>query len=135
MFSLDGQSFDDVVHVTSLREKFSVLNGKNSGRLQSGKMYLEKLGTYINYEMTVQKKATASASDWDRFVNLLMNPYNEHTITLPHFQRLQTFSVYIAEGGRDLIQTTLAGNNNRWGELTLEFVSMDKIEWSATDYQ
>lgn len=134
MFSIDGVNYDNVVRVTGLKQKFTILSGKNSKRLMDGKMYIEPLGTYINYEMTVEKRNSASNRQWDEFTNVLMNPDQKHTVTLPHFQRLQTFDMYISDGSRDLIQTNLSGTNSRWGDLTIEFVSMDKIQWSRTAY-
>ena len=135
MFELDGIDFDDTVAITSFAEKFEILNGKKSGRLQTGPMFIEKVGTFYNYSMTFVRRNAASKEKYDLFAKMLANPNNEHTITVPHNQTLRkNYRVYIAAGQRKLIQTKrLSGDlyNSRWGGLTVDFIAMDKIDYEA----
>lgn len=129
MFIIDGMDFNDTVAITSLTEKFDILSGKNSGRTQDGRMYIEQIGTYFNYSMTFSRKPNGSLTEWDNFKNLLANPKNDHLITVWKDQgMLEEHWVYISGGQRNLIRTKhLSGNNyeSYWGDLTVDFISME----------
>lgn len=132
MFLLDGESFENVVRIVSLEEKFDILNGDNSGRSQSGDMYLEYVGTYFNYAVTFKRKNAASLSEWDRFKNILAKSHNEHIISILHDQTLlKDYHIYIARGQRKLISTKhIQGDQyeSEWGDLSVEFTAMEPID-------
>lgn len=135
MIYIDGENFDDCARITSLVEKFDILNGKNSGRTQAGTMYIEVVGTYFNYTVTFKRKNAGTLERWDRLKHVLANPKTAHTITIYHDQGVLTdYHVYVSSGQRELLHTKQVGDQfeNEWGDLSVDFVAMDKMnprEW------
>ena len=131
LFKIDNELFDDCATIVSLTEKFDILSGKNSGRTQDGGMYIEALGTFFNYTVTFKKKNTGSRERWDTLKNILAQPQQEHTISILRDQGIMdNYRIYVSSGQRELLGTRFVGNDgyeNDWGDLTVDFVAMEKF--------
>ena len=50
---LNGKEFDADVAISSYNRNFNVLDGENSGRVMTGRMVRDIIGTYIGHKIRV----------------------------------------------------------------------------------
>ena len=119
-FTIDGTAYPNV-YVTSLRRSFSVLDGENAGRVLTGAMVRDIIGTYYNYTMEISQNESDPA-EYDRLYEVLSAPVDSHVIVVPYGQSTLTFRAYVANGEDELMKCydTL----NTWDSLSVSFVSM-----------
>jgi len=118
--TIDGNEYD--VQVTGLTRKAAVLDGKNAGRVLSGRMTRDIIGTYYNYDISFGT-SKLSPADYDALYELLTAPVEYHTITVPYGQGTKTFEAYVANATDTLRRMTQ--NYNHWGDLTITFTAME----------
>lgn len=119
--TLDGVSYPGL-HVLSLNRSFSVLDGENAGRVMTGTMERDIIGTYYNYTMEIDAD-DASPDEYDAFYEIISAPQDSHALTVPYGQHLYTFQAYIT-GGDDALRMVFH-NMNRWGGLKINFIAME----------
>ena len=119
IFLLDGEAFN--VHVTKLVRKFSVLDSDKTGRVQSGSMYRDPIGTFYNYTMTVAGKPE-DVDALDAFWEAVSQPEKSHKCVFPYGQDTLTQQMYVTGGEQEL--KLMREDRNYWGEITLNFVAM-----------
>lgn len=108
------------IHFTSIKRSFEVLDGENAGRVMSGEMERDIIGTYYNYSVEVDADE-ATAWEYDYFWQLISQPKDYHVITVPYGQDTLTFKAYVTQGSDEL---EYIGNTNRWGALGFNFIAM-----------
>lgn len=118
-FTIDGVAYR--VHVPSggLKRSFEVLDGENAGRLISGDLNRDVIGTFYNYELSIEPD-TQNVEEYDRLFEVLSAPQDFHTVTFPYGQSTLTFLAYVTSG-----QDTLTDmiENNDWTGLTVHFIA------------
>ncbi|MBR5286438.1 MAG: hypothetical protein IKU30_06010 [Clostridia bacterium] len=119
--TMDGVTYS-TIHVVSLKRNFTVLDGENAGRVQSGGMLRDVIGTFYNYSMEIDPDA-ASRADYDAFFEAISAPVDSHVIEVPYAQTTLVFDAYVTQGGDDL--TLMEDNANRWENLTFNFIAME----------
>jgi len=117
IFSIDGFYFD--VEVLSLKRKFAVLDGSNTGRTLDGKIHRDIIGTFYNYSLAVDCKLL-SLEQYDELFELISDTSESHMITVPYGQASKTFEAYITSGEDDL---KIIGNKNIWSGLAINFIA------------
>lgn len=118
-FILDGVTYN--VFVTALKRSFSVLDTDQTGRTQDGEMYRDIVGTYYNYEMTVQANGSDVAA-LDRLWEALSQPVVSHVCVFPYNQTTLTQRMYVTSGSQEVRQLTK--NKTYWNGITFSFVAM-----------
>lgn len=119
-FSIDGNTYPSVL-VASLKRNFQVLDGENAGRVLSGDMVRDIIGTYYNYTLEVYA-AEASLAEYDSLYELISAPDNSHEIIVPYAQGTMAFDAYVTAGQDELIDGTC--DRNKWGNLSFNFIAM-----------
>lgn len=119
-FTIDGTTYNVTVPVGGLKRSFKVLDGKNAGRVLSGDMERDIIGTFYNYELQIDARS-ASLAEYDQLYEALSAPVNFHTVVFPYGQSTLTFQAYVTEG-QDSI-SRIAGGKNYWRGLTIQFTS------------
>lgn len=119
VFSIDGVEYPTVL-VNSLKRKFSVLDGSNAGRVKTGAMVRDIIGTYYNYTLELDT-SEASAAEYDALYEVLSAPQDYHTLIVPYAQSTMTFKAYITGGEDSLIRMV----PNRWSGLSIDFIAME----------
>ena len=120
MFTYGGMEFD--VHVIDLKRKFSVTDTESSGRLQSGGMHRDIIGTYYNYTLTVEPRDTdKSRADYDVLYEMLSAPVESRQLVVPYAQSVLRFDAYITSGEDSL---NVQNGKNRWSGLSINFIAM-----------
>lgn len=117
---IDGVSYPNI-HVVSIKRSFSVLDGPNAGRVLTGRMERDVIGTYYNYSMEVDASESAPA-EYDNFYEVISTPQDSHTIQVPYGQGTLTFEAYITNGDDNL--DIIGENANRWGDLSINFIAI-----------
>lgn len=118
-FMLDGMAYN--VNVTKLTRKFSVLDSDKSGRTQDGQMYRDVIGTFYNYEMTIQE-CGGDAAALDAFWEAISQPDESHICVFPYGQKTLSQQMYITSGEQDI--RLMTKERNYWGEISVSFIAM-----------
>jgi hypothetical protein len=118
VFVIDGTSFD--VSVVKLKRNGEVIETNRSGRLKSGAMNREIIGTYYNYTMELEQKI-GNVEEYDRLYYALTSPVNSHSMVLPYGQDTLSLQVYITKATDKL---TYLGKFRHWEGLTIEFTAL-----------
>lgn len=120
LFTVDGVAYNVTVPIGGLTRSFQVLDGENAGRVLSGDMERDIIGTYYNYELQIETEKTA-LSEYDQLYEVLSAPTSFHTVTFPYGQSTLTFQAYITAGKDSLLRQ--AGGKNYWKGLAVQFVA------------
>ncbi|MBM6938461.1 hypothetical protein H7U37_07990 [Pseudoflavonifractor phocaeensis] len=121
VFTVDGKSYLVSVPRGGLKRQGRVLDGDKAGRLQSGDMERDVVGTYYNYVMALDTEGM-EVEAYDALYEVLSSPEEFHTITVPYGQKTLTFQAYVANVDDELIQM-LPDGRNLWGKLSFTFTS------------
>ena len=119
-FTIDGSAYNVTVPAGGLKRSFKVLDGKNAGRVLSGDMERDIIGTFYNYELQINTRS-ASLAEYDRLYEVLSAPVNFHTVSFPYGQSTLTFQAYVTDGQDNLSRIT--GGKKYWRGLTVQFVA------------
>lgn len=120
IIEIDGRAYD--VYLIELKRSASVLDGENAGRVLSGRMVRDIIGTYYNYDAKFGT-SQLSPEDYDALYETLTAPVDSHTITVPYGQGMKTFEAYVSNAS-DVLKR-MSGAEKLWGELTIKFTAME----------
>lgn len=120
--SIDGVEYDRV-HIVSLKRSFSVLDGPNTGRVQTGEMRRDIIGTYYNYTLKIEPdQSNASIAQYDALYEIISSPAASHTIKVPYGQGWKQFKAYVTSGADNLMLKT--DDYSKWDGLEINFIAM-----------
>lgn len=122
LFTVDGTSYNVKVPVEGLKRSFDILDGPNAGRMLSGLMTRDIIGTYYNYELQIERN-NASLEEYDRLYQVLSAPVDYHIVSFPYGQSVLTFQAYVTKGSDNLFRQSFG--KNYWSGLTVQFVAME----------
>lgn len=109
------------IRVMSIKRNFSVLDGEAAGRIMTGRMERDIIGTYYNYEFEIDSDES-DAAEYDAFYEVISAPVDFHTIVVPYGQQTLTFEAYISGGSDEL--DIMGDDANRWGTLSFNCIAM-----------
>jgi hypothetical protein len=118
--SLDGKAYFNL-HVVSCTRSFSVLDGDNAGRVMTGAMTRDIIGTCYNYRLEIDP-VSSDPEEYDDFYESISAPVDSHVLTVPYAQGTMTFDAYVANGDDELAGSY--DGRNDWGNLTINFIAM-----------
>ena len=120
---INNQPFDVTVAISGIEESFNVLDGENAGRVLSGKMVLDIIGTYIGHKVTFFNGK--SRSDFDALWDYLIAHSVDDSVLLEAAdgQSSISYQAYYTSGTRTL--RTAADGVNQWDEIEINFIPMD----------
>ena len=118
--SVDNKTYRNV-HVASLKRDGEILDGKNAGRVQSGDMTRDVIGTFYNYTMQIEADH-ASVAEYDELYQTLTAPTDYHNIGVPYGQTTIYFKAYVSSVSDEL--KYIHGSEQRWGSMTMKFVAL-----------
>lgn len=120
---INGQSFDVTVAISDIEETFNVLDGANAGRVMSGRMIRDVIGTYIGHKITFFNGK--SNADFDALWNYLIAHSVDDYVNLEAAdgQTSLSYQAYYTSGTRSL--RSAADGTNVWDEIEINFVPMD----------
>ena len=116
---MDGTEYPHI-HVVSLKRSFQILDGENAGRVMTGEMDRDVIGTYYNYSCEIDASG-ADREEYDRFYDAISAPVDSHAMVLPYGQQSISFNAYVTNG-EDNLASMFGGND--WGNLSFNFIAM-----------
>lgn len=121
---LNGRTFDADVAISSYNRNFNVLDGPNAGRVLSGKMIRDVIGTYLGHKITVFRRGDDYAG-LDVFWDYLYQHSIDDSVLLEAAdgQRTITYQAYYTSASQDLER--VENGVNYWGEIEVNFVPID----------
>lgn len=131
LFSIDGVTFPHL-RVLDLTQTFEILDGENSGRVLTGEMRRDLIGTYFNYKLKLKPEYTPDGmSDYSKLWYMCSSPVESHTLVVPFdidssgaYHSTLTFEAYITSGSRDMLKYGV-DNVDYWKEGEFQFVAME----------
>lgn len=129
-FSIDGITFPHL-RVLGLTQTFEILDGENSGRVMTGEMTRDIIGTYYNYKAKIKPEESSDGmSEYSKLWYICSSPVNSHTLIFPYdissdgtVKSTLTFQGYITSGSRDMIKYDL-NSIDYWKDGDFQFVAM-----------
>lgn len=120
---INGQSFDVTVAISDIEETFNVLDGSNAGRVMSGRMIRDVIGTYIGHKITFFNGKSNADFDalWDYLIAHSVDDYVN--LEAADGQTSLSYQAYYTSGTRSL--RSAADGTNVWDEIETNFVPMD----------
>ena len=118
--TMDGVTYPHI-HFTSIKRSFQVLDGENAGRVMTGDMERDVIGTYYNYSVEIDSD-DADPAEYDDFYEAISAPVDSHLIIVPYAQTTLEFRAY-ATNGEDRLDIMMDAQN-RWGGLSFNFIAM-----------
>ena len=116
---MDGRSYPNI-HIHSLKRSFQILDGENAGRVMTGEMDRDVIGTYYNFSCVIDC-SSADLEEYDLFYEAITAPVNSHEITVPFAQGELTFEAYVTQGSDELVS---GYDSNEWSNLSFNFIAM-----------
>ncbi|MBQ0165342.1 MAG: hypothetical protein KBS75_09140 [Bacteroidales bacterium] len=122
IFSIDGTFFNVRIPEKGIKRSFAILDGENAGRVKSGRMDRDIIGTYYNYTVQIDTSALDRA-EYDNLYEIVSMPVDYHIIRVPYGQTTLEFEAYVT-AGEDVLNLVSNGSNE-WGGLSLQFIAME----------
>lgn len=120
ILTIDGHEFPNIV-ITNLERSFQVLDGQNAGRLLSGRMERDIIGTFYNYSCSIDGTA-ATREEYDEFYEIISAPADSHIVNLPYGQSILRFEAYVTNGKDKIVGIYDDGTD--WTGLQFNFIAM-----------
>lgn len=121
---LNGIEFDTKVAISAYNRNFTVLDGDNAGRVLSGRMIRDVIGTYIGNKITVFRRGDNYAG-LDEFWDYLVAHSVDDSVMLEAADGQTTISyeAYYTSASQDLEK--VENGVNYWGEIEVNFIPME----------
>lgn len=117
---IDGICFNIMIPKNGIKRSFSIADTDNSGRLTTGEMVRDIVGTYYNYTIQFETKYL-NTQEYDNLYNKLSAPVEYHTITVPYGQSMLTFKAYVTSGSDTL--NYVHNGHKKWSGLSINFIA------------
>lgn len=126
---INGIEFDATVAITEggIEESFNVLHGDNVGRVKSGAMVFDPIGTYIGHKITFFNAKSPSNGKTTESFDALWDFLIAHSLDMDGVslkaadgQSAIQYQAYYSSGTRRL--KTVSDGVNQWDELEVNFI-------------
>lgn len=121
---LNGIEFDAEVAISAYNRNFNVADGDNVGRVLSGRMIRDVIGTYIGNKITVFRRGD-NYEGLDRFWDYLVTHSVDDSVMLEAAdgQRTISYEAYYTSASQDMEKSE--DGVNYWGEIQVNFIPME----------
>lgn len=121
---LNGITFDANVAIAQYNRYFNVLDGDNAGRVMTGRMVRDVIGTYLGHKVTVFRRGD-NYKGLDDFWNYLYAHSVDDSVMLEAAdgQTAISYEAYYTSASQDIEK--VEDGINYWGEIKINFIPMD----------
>lgn len=121
---LNGIEFDAEVAISSYNRNFNVLDGENAGRVMTGRMVRDIIGTYIGHKIKVFRRGN-NYQGLDDFWDYLVAHSVDDSVMLEAADGQSTISyeAYYTSASQDIERVD--DGVNMWGEIEVNFIPME----------
>lgn len=122
---LNGVTFDANVAISKYSRNFNVLDGENAGRVLSGRMVRDVIGSYLGHTVTVFRRGD-NYQGLDAFWDYLYQHSVDDSVTLEAADGQTTISyeAYYTSAKQDIERVDKRTGVNYWGEIEVNFIPM-----------
>ena len=113
LFKINNEVFD--VGVVEILRKASI-ERKSLGTTLDGVKHYKTLGTYYDYEITINTKKM-NVSEYDRLYGIVTAPVDYYMVTIPFAQSEKTFKASVSTNSDKMLQSF--SNFRKWGSLKI----------------
>ena len=121
LVSIDGRYYNVFIPEGGLKRTFAVTDTDQAGRVQTGEMVRDIIGTFYNYSLDIDT-SFLDEDEYDALWTLLSDPVEYHIVRFPYGQYYMEFKAYVANGS-DTLQFVRNGVN-RWRGLSINFIAV-----------
>lgn len=121
---LNGIAFDADVAIAKYNRYFNTLDGPNAGRVMTGRMVRDVLGTYLGHKITVFRRGN-NYKGLDDFWDYLYSHSVDDSVMLEAADGQTTiaYEAYYTSASQDLEKGE--DGTNFWGEIEINFIPME----------
>ena len=121
---LNGKVFDADVAISKYNRYFNVLDGENAGRVMTGRMVRDVIGSYLGHKITVFRRGDNYAG-LDEFWEYLFQHSVDDSVMFEAADGQTTISyeAYYTSASQDIEKAE--DGVNYWGEIEVNFIPMD----------
>ena len=121
---LNGVEFDADVAISAYNRNFNVLDGPNAGRVLTGRMIRDVIGTYLGHKITVVRRGDDYAG-LDEFWEYLYQHSIDDSVLLEAAdgQKTISYQAYYTSASQDIEK--VEKGVNFWGEIEVNFIPID----------
>ena len=121
---LNGIAFDADVAIAKYNRHFNTLDGPNAGRVLTGRMVRDVLGTYLGHKITVFRRGN-NYKGLDDFWDYLYAHSVDDSVMLEAADGQTTiaYEAYYTSASQDLEK--VEDGTNFWGEIEINFIPME----------
>lgn len=123
---INGISYDVGVAISDYEENFNVLDGENAGRVKTGRMVRDVIGTYLGHKVTFfNKGGTEGNNSFDALWEALKKHSVDDSVVLEAVdgQTQISYEAYYTSGSRKIKR--VENGVNYWDELSVNFIPME----------
>lgn len=121
---LNGIEFDADVAIGKYNRNFNVLDGENVGRVMTGRMIRDVIGSYLGHKITVFRRGN-NYQGLDDFWDYLFAHSVDDSVMLEAADGQTTirYEAYYTSASQDIEQ--VIDGVNYWGEIEVNFIPME----------
>lgn len=122
---LNGVNFDVKVAISAYERHFDVLDGEGTGRVKTGGMVRDIIGTYIGHNITVFRRGDNHQGLDELWDYLIAHSTDKRGVLLEAAdgQSTITYRAYYTSGSQPIEK--VEKGVNYWGEMTINFIPME----------
>ena len=129
VFKINGNPYAGI-QVVELEQEISIVSGEESGRTQSGSMFIDAIGTYYNYTVTFYADPSPAGQIlMNTFLYDLMTPRSSlpgspgMIVEFPHDNAYLSFGAYNTTAKRKM--KIMKENGNVWEGYQIKFTALE----------
>lgn len=122
IFSIDGRYFNVFIPQDGIERNFAVVDTDDAGRVLTGAMERDIIGTFYNYTIKLNTNFLSFA-EYDELYEILSSPEEYHMIIVPYAQSTLRFKAYVTQG-KDVLNR-MSSKGNHWKQLSVNFIAME----------
>lgn len=121
---LNGITFDADVAISKYTRYFNVLDGDNAGRVMTGRMVRDVIGSYMGHKLSVFRRGD-NYEGLDRFWAYLFQHSVDDSVLLEAAdgQTAISYEAYYTSATQNIEK--VENGVNYWGEIEVNFIPMD----------
>lgn len=121
---INGITFDADVAISKYNRYFNVLDGENAGRVMTGRMVRDVLGSYLGHKITVFRRGD-NYKGLDDFWDYLFAHSVDDSVMLEAADGQTTiaYEAYYTSASQDVEK--VENGVNYWGEIEVKSIPMD----------
>lgn len=121
---LNGITFDADVAISKYNRYFNVLDGENAGRVMTGRMVRDVIGTYLGHKVTVFRRGDSYKGLDDFWAYLYAHSVDDSVqLEAADGQTTIAYEAYYTSASQDIEK--VEGGVNYWGEIEINFIPIE----------